>query len=199
MGGAQVSVVFPDTLSIPFTTHEGYLLPITPDYKVTAGPQSALIGRPRLSVDSARVYMMSNALPDRFEAITTEPIRILGLDETAHRRVRLIGPAGSRVIPDSADITFEVEPLIFKSRKVVIEPVNVPEGIKLITFPAQADVFYMVPMSQYRQGEAHFRVVADYRTISRSGKVKLTVKNVPERFQNVHLSADSAEYIIERH
>ena len=199
-GGSQVSVVYPDSLLIPYTTHEGYRMPVTADYKVTAGPQAALVGRPRLSVDTVGVYTASNALPDNFQAVTTEPIRLLGLDNTTTRRVKLIGPAGSRVIPDSVDITFEVEPLIFKSRKVVIEPVNVPDNIKLITFPAQIDVFYMVPMSQYTSGESRFRVVADYRKISpTSGNVKLTLMNVPDKFQNVHLSADSAEYIIERH
>ena len=94
-----------------------------------------------------------------------------------------------------------LEPLIFKSRKVVIEPVNVPDDIKLITFPAQIDVFYMVPLSEYKSGESHFRVVADYRTIKRneSTNVKLQLLNVPPKYQNVYLSADSAEYIIERH
>lgn len=199
-GGSQVSVVYPDSLSLPYTTHKGYRMPVRLDYKVTAGPQAALAGRPRLSADSVSVFL-KGALPDNFEGVTTEPVRLLGLDKTTTQRVRLIGPAGSRVIPDSIDVTFETEQLIFKSRKVVIEPINVPEGTKLITFPAQIDVFYMVPVSGYRQGENHFRVVADYRSIhknSDSRNVKLTLKNVPERFQNVHLSADSAEYIIEK-
>ena len=201
-GGAQVSVVYPDSLSLPFTTHAGFKVPVTPDYKVTAGPQAALLGRPRLSTDTVGVFTTGAALPDNFEAVTTEPIRLLGLDQTTTRRVKLIGPAGSRVIPDSIDITFEVEPLIFKSRKVVIEPVNVPSDVKLITFPAQIDVFYMVPMSQYNNLDTRFRVVADYGSIkpaSGSKNVKLQLVNVPEKLQNVHLSADSAEYIIETH
>ncbi len=198
-GGSQVSVVYPDTLSIPFTTHEGFKLPIVADYKVSAGPQSTITSRPRLSADSARVYMAANELPESFNSITTEPIRLLGIDETVHRRVKLLGPVGSRIIPDSIDIIFEVERLIFKNRKVVIEPINVPKGIKLITFPAQTEVHYMVPMSLYRQSDAHFRVVADYHTISPSGKVKLTITNVPDQFHNVSLATDSAEYIIERH
>ncbi|MCM1065977.1 MAG: hypothetical protein NC418_00195 [Muribaculaceae bacterium] len=198
-GGSQVSVVYPDSLSLPYTTHAGFRLPVRLDYKVTAGPQVALVGHPRLSFDTVAVYT-TGALPDGVEAVTTEPIRLLGIDKNTSRRVKLIGPAGSRVIPDSIDVTFEVEPLIFKSRKVVIEPVNVPEGTKLITFPAQIDVFFMVPAGGYRPGENHFRVVADYRTIKKGSKnVKLSIKNVPARFQNVHLSADSAEYIIERH
>ncbi len=198
-GSTQVNVVYPDSLSLPFTSHGGFRLPVSVDYKVTAGPQSALLGRPRLSGDTVGVFTTGSAIPENFTAVTTEPIRLLGLDGTTTRRVKLLGPPGSRVIPDSIDITFEVEPLIFKSRKVVIEPINVPDNIKLITFPAQIDIFYMVPMSQYQSADNRFRVVADYKSINPGSKnVKLQLKNVPDKYQNVHLSADSAEYIIER-
>lgn len=200
-GGSQVSVVYPDSLSIPYTTHPGFIMPVNIDYKVTTGPQSALNGRPRISADSVKVFMAPGlALPDNYNAVTTEPIRLTGLSDSETRRVRLLGPSGSRIIPDSIDVSFEVEPLIFKSRKVVIEPVNVPEGTKLITFPAQIDVFYMVPMSAYVKSDPHFRIVADYRRIDHnnpSKMMKLTLRDVPSNLQNVHLSADSAEYIIE--
>ncbi len=200
-GGSQVSVVYPDSLVIPYTTHPGFSMPLNIDYKVTVGPQSALNGRPRLSADSVKVFMAPGvAIPDNYNAVTTEPIRLTGLSESETRRVRLIGPTGSRVIPDSIDVSFDVEPLIFKSRKVVIEPVNVPEGTKLITFPAQIDVFYMVPMSAYVKSDPHFRIVADYKRINPhnpSKMMKLTLRDVPSNLQNVHLSVDSAEYIIE--
>lgn len=199
-GGSQVSVVMPDSLHIPFTTHQGFKLPIALDYRVSAGPQASLVGTPHLSTDSVKIYMANNALPDRFNAVSTEPIRILGLDKTSTQRVKLIGPKNSRVVPDSVDVTFEVEPLIFKSRKVVIEPINVPKNVKLITFPAQIDVVYMIPVSEYQKGRAQFRVVADYHKISpSSGKVKLSLLDVGDKLQNVHLSADSAEYVIERY
>lgn len=200
-GGAQISVVYPDSVAIPYTSHPGFAMPVNVDYKVTTGPQSALKGRPRLSVDTVRVFVAPGAsIPDRFNSVTTEPIRLTGLDDNTTTRVRLVGPPRSRVIPDSVDVTFEVEPLIFKSRKVVIEPVNVPRDIKLITFPAQIDVFYMVPMSLYTTSDPHFRVVADYRGIRKNGSpmMKLRLRDVPSNLQNVHLSADSAEYIIEK-
>lgn len=203
VGGSQVTLIYPDSLSLPFTTHKGYRLPVYADYKVTPGPQSALAGRPVLSVDSVSVFMAPGfKIPDNYTSVSTEPIRIIGIDKTTTQRVKLIGPSNARVIPDSIDITFNVEPMIFKSRKVVIEPENVPENTKLITFPAQIDVFFMVPMSSYTKGDVHFRVVADYRNINAitgSRMVKLQLRDVPSHLQNVHLSADSAEYIIERH
>lgn len=199
-GGSQVSVLYPDSISIPYTTHPGFKLPVSLDVRVTAGPRSAITGRPRSSVDSVKVFMAEGDLPDGVIAVRTEPVRIEGLDASMTRRVRLLGPSGSRVIPDSIDLTFDVEPLIIKTRRVVIEPVNVPADIKLITFPAQIDVAYMVPMSAYTNTDPHFRVVADYRRIDRNAptrRMRLNLIDVPANLQNVHLSADSAEYIIE--
>lgn len=200
-GGSQVSVLYPDSISIPFTTSPGIPATVSVDCQVSAGPRSALIGRPQLSTDTVYVYAADTPLPRNFHSVSTEPIRLSGLDRSETRRVRLIPPSGSRIIPDSIDVTFNVEPLIFKTRRVVIEPINVPADIKLITFPAQIDVMYMVAMSAYTHTDPHFRVVADYRSINRnsgSNMMKLRIIDVPDNLQNVHLAADSAEYIIER-
>lgn len=201
-GGAQVNVVYPDTLQIPYSTRPGYLLPVYVDSKVSAGPQAALLGK-IVSPDSVKIYVANGAkLPDSYTRIETEPVRLIGIDRTVTRRVKLIAPPMTRAIPDSVDVTFQVEPMIFKSRKVVIEPVNVPSNIKLITFPAQIDAFFMVPMSAYSNGDIRFRVVADYNSIdpaSGSRMVRLKLTDVPDVLYNVQLSVDSAEYIIERH
>ncbi|MDE5568298.1 MAG: hypothetical protein K2K00_03155 [Muribaculaceae bacterium] len=198
-GGANILVAAPDSINLAFTTRRGIPLPIVIDYQVTAGPQSTIAGKPTLSLDSTLIYS-TGRIPSGVRSITTEPIRLTDLNRPTTTRVRLIAPRNTRVIPDSVDVTFNVEPLISKSRKVVIEPVNVPKGVKLITFPAQTEVLYMVPMSLYNDSDPHFRVLADYNSIagSHSHKIKLRLRDVPSELQNVHLSADSAEYIIER-
>jgi len=199
--GSQVSVVYPDSIALPYTTHSGYRLPVKLDYKVTAAPQAALSGMPRITPDSVELYLASDVkLPEHITSIATEPVRMTALSTSTTRCVKLIAPAGTRVIPDSVDVTFEVEPMIFKSRKVVIEPVNVPNNIKLITFPAQIDAFFMVPTSAYSRNNTNFRVVADFRSIKPGSRMmKLKLVDVPAQLRNVQLSADSAEYIIERY
>ena len=200
VGGATVLAVTPDSLNLLYTTSRGRQLPVVLDYKVTPGPQVALVGKPVYTPDSVMVYAVG-AAANGLTAIATEPIRISGLNETATMRVRLMPPAHTRAFPDSVDVTFNVEPLIVKTRRVVIEPVNVPSGAKLITFPAQVDVSYMLPASVYKHASPQFRVVADYRQIDQNAPTKnmrLRLVDVDEILQNVYLSADSAEYIIEK-
>lgn len=199
LGGATVQLVSPDSINMLFTAKKPLRKPVSIDYKVSPGPQSTIVGVPHSSVDSVRVYYVSQ-MPYNVKSISTEPIHLSDLSATTTVRAKLIAPRNCRVIPDSIDVTIDVEPLIMKTRRVVIEPVNVPSDMKLITFPAQIDVIYMVPMSIYRTTDPHFRVTADYRSINvgRSRKVRLRLHDVPSELVNVHLSADSAEYIIER-
>ena len=198
-GGSQVSVLYPDSISIPFTTHPGFKLPVRANVQATPGPRASLSGRPRVAPDSVKLYALGGHLPSGVDYINTEALSLEAVEGQQTRRLRLLPPPGTRAIPDSVDVTIEAEPLIMKRRRVVIEPVNVPAHIKLITFPAQIEVMYMVPMSAYTNSDPHFRVIADYRRISRKrSKIRLRLTDVPQNLQNVQLSADSAEYIIEQ-
>jgi len=198
-GGSQVSVLYPDSISIPFTTHPGFKLPVRANVQATPGPRASLSGRPRVAPDSVKLYALGGHLPSGVDYINTEALSLEAVEGQQTRRLRLLPPPGTRAIPDSVDVTIEAEPLIMKRRRVVIEPVNVPANIKLITFPAQIEVMYMVPMSAYNNSDPHLRVIADYRRISRKrSKIRLRLTDVPQNLQNVQLSADSAEYIIEQ-
>ncbi len=197
-GGANILVVSPDSINLPYTTRPGQPYPVVVDYKATAGPRTVLTGRPKVSVDSVKVFS-NRRLPDNLTAIATEPIRLTGLEHTTTTRVRLVAPRNSRVIPDSVDVTIDVEPLIAKTRSVPIETVNVPKDVRVITFPHEIEVNYMVPMSIYNNTHPDFRVLADYNSISRtSHKIRLRLRDVPDNLTNVRLSLDSVEYIIER-
>ncbi len=198
--GATVMSVMPDSLHLLFTTKRGKRLPVHLDYEVTAGPQVSLVGRPRVEPDSVSLYSIGPAA-NALTSLNTEPVRISDLDRTTTLRVKVLSPARTRPQPDSVDVTFTVEPLIVKTRSVVVEPVNVPAGLKLITFPPQVEVHYMLPASVYKNSTPQFRVVADYHELDRSARsrnIRLRLVDVDSRLQNVYLSTDSAEYIIEK-
>lgn len=197
VGGATVLLVAPDSLNLLYTSRKGVKMPVSIDCSVTAGAQSTLLGKPKASVDSVLVYS-ATPIPGSLKNISTEHISIDGLNTTTSYKARLNPPAGMRVVPDSIDVTFSVEPLIVKRRSVVVEPVNVPHGLKLITFPAKVDVVYMIAMSDYKNSEPRVKVTADYNTISKGeSNIRLRISDVSANIQNVHLAADSAEFIIE--
>lgn len=197
LGGASPQAVSPDSIVVLYTSAPPSLMPVQLDCHVTSAPGVTLVGMPALSLDSVRVYSAGN-LSTRVKHISTEPLRIDNVKATTTVRVRLLAPAGTRVMPDSADLTIAAEPLILKEREVVVEGVGAPAGSRLITFPAKVKVKYMVPMSAYTKSEPAFRVLADYADISQhgSGRVRLRLRNVPPLLQNVRLTVDSADYYI---
>ncbi len=198
LGGASVSFVSPDSLSLAYTTGTGVLRAVSVDSKVTADAQSAIVGEPEPMLDSVRVFSINNV--GRNVRISTEPIRVSDISGQTTVRARLIPPTGARVVPDSIDVTFNVEPLIRKTRKVIVETLNVPSGLKLITFPAQIEVAYMMALSDYKTSEPRMRVVADYRTLDLSKKpkkIRLKLSDVSSNLQTVQLATDSVEFIIE--
>ncbi|MDE5929965.1 MAG: YbbR-like domain-containing protein [Muribaculaceae bacterium] len=200
IGGANAQLISPDSLIILYTSAPPVLLPVELDCNATTAPGCTMVGHPTLSIDSARVYS-AQPLSRKVTAVITEPLRFDNISSTVSRRVRLLPPVnGSRVVPDSATLTIAVEPLIIKSRSVVIEGINAPDGGRLITFPAKVDVIYMIPMSAYTKSAPEFKVIADYadRSGKGDGRVKLRIRNVPAVLQNVRLDVDSVDYYISK-
>lgn len=199
-GGVQVNSVSPDSLRIFFTANRPVEMPVRVDAKVEPGPQFAIIGKVRSLTDSVRLYAIDMSKV-RQNYVSTMPIVLNDLREPRTLRVPLSVPDGCRAIPDSVDVRVDVEPLISKSRMVDITPRNLPAGAKLITHPTQVEVYYMVPISVYKQTDSdpRFVVTADYNSINpASGKIAVSLERAPADFLNVFLETDSLSYILEQ-
>lgn len=200
IGGANAQLISPDSLIILYTSAPPVRLPVVLNCNVSAAPGSTMSGDPTSGTDSVWVYS-AQPLSRRISAVSTEPLRLDNVNSTTIRRVRLLPPTdGCRVVPDSVMVTVAVEPLIIKTRPVVIESVNAPAGSRLIAFPAKVNVVYMIPMSAYKNSVPDFKVIADYneRSTDGSGKVRLRLRNVPRVLQNVRLETDSVDYYISK-
>lgn len=197
---AVVQSVTPDTLTIHYTDRPGIELPVKVKAEVAAGPQFAIIGNVRALTDSVMVYGI-NGVPMTLHSVPTEDIVLNDVKSSRTLRVPLVLPAGLRAIPDSVDIHIEVEELVSKIRKVAVTPVNVPAGMRMITVPGTVEVYYMVPMSKYKEQKSapNFRVEADYSTVRKGDEcVAVTLAKVPKEFVNVYLATDSVDFLIEQ-
>ena len=197
---AIVQSVSPDTLIIYYTDRPGVELPVKVEAEVQAGPQYAIIGNVRALTDSVVVYGVSG-VPTSLHSIPTQDIVLNDVRSSRTLRVPLKVPQGLRAVPDSVDIRVEVEELVSKIMKVNITPVNVPAHSRLITTPGEVEVYYMVPMSEYKKQKSapQFRVEADYRSLSlATGRVPISLARAPKNLLNVYLATDSVDFIIEQ-
>jgi len=195
---ASILAVRPDSLHLYYTTNPGIPVKVVVDADITTLPQYEAFGQPVISTDSVMLY--SN-LKERLQIneLTTAPISLSRLSDTTTVEVSLIVPAGMRAIPETVTVTFPVEPLVSKTRRLNIEAVNLPPDTRLITFPAMVEATFLLPQSTYSTGTTSMKAVVDYNDIvpgTSTVPVKLT--GVPPYYQSARLAANEVEFLIEK-
>ena len=196
-GGVQITSVRPDTLRVPYTTSPGVMLPVVLRADVHASLQSVISGKIRSNVDSVRVYGI-NGVPHSLKFVETERFSRSGLNDTTTVEVNIEPIPGLRIIPDKIKVIIPVEPLILKTRSILVERTGLPNNTGLITFPARVEVNYLVPMSEYNK-DYPISAYVEFSDVNHSTqKAKVHLSTLPKVCQNVSVVPDSVEFIIER-
>lgn len=195
---ASVVAVKPDSLHLYYTTNPGIPVRVLVDADITTLPQYEAFGTPRISTDSVLLY--SN-LKERMQIkeLPTAPISLSRLTDTTTVEVSILVPEGMRAVPSKVKVTFPIEPLVSKTRKLKVEAVNVPPGIRLIPFPAIVEATYLLPKSTYSASNSTLRATVDYNDVT-SGRNTLPVKlsGVPPYYQSARLTNHEVEFLIEQ-
>lgn len=195
--GVQILNAKPDSLTLCYTAGPGRRLPLVIDSDISTSLQSIQSGSPTANVDSVTVYALG-MIPSSLRSIHTEMLSLTGLKDTTSYEVRVVAPEGMRVIPDHVTVTVPVEPLIARKRKVEIEAAQLPDGTRMLMFPASVEVNYLVPMSKYSE-DYPIRAFVNYPDAlrSRSGKVEVQLGPIPGRAYSIYHHPDSVEFVIE--
>ena len=121
------------------------------------------------------------------------------MTDTLRRKVT-IAPINNAVVePRAIDIMAPIEKLTTQTRSVKIAVRNAPAGVKMLLFPSDVDITYRSPVSR-NSDDASITAVVDYNSIvTGSNKLKVMIGEMPAVYQDVKLSHDSVEYIIEKH
>ena len=191
---ANILEIRPDSLSIVYTNLPGVKKRVNVVSDVTASPQHIISGPIQAVIDTVKVYSVNN-IPS-YLTVKTDTIIISGLTDTTYVDAELIVPDGMKVVPASVQVMIPVEPLIAKQRQIPIETLNVPDGMRVLTFPSTVEINYTVPISLYNRDDYRVKAYAKYKFNSK--KLPLELSGIPDIYQNVYLSTDSVEYLIER-
>lgn len=195
-GQATIVALKPDSVIIPYTRRSGKLVHIEPEVaEITAANQYIISGKIKFTPDTVRLYSVDR-IPRSLTKVTTVPITALSLTDTTQIEVKLEAPKGMRVIPSTVTATIPVEPIISREITIAVEPINVPRGKKVLTFPSQIEVTLLVPISKYSAELPTVVANANYARRSAS-KLPLTIDHLPSEFSGVRMQTDSVEYLVE--
>lgn len=195
---ASIVSVRPDSLHLVYTTNPGIPVRVRVDADVATLPQYEVFGAPILSQDTVLLYSnLKSRL--KIRELNTVPITLTELSDTTVVEARLDVPEGMRAIPSTVKVTIPVEPLVSQTRKLRVEPINVPHDLTLLTFPRMVEVTYLMPKSLYSSQQTPMSAVVDFNDIS-SGIKTLPVKltDVPSYYKSTQLATPEVEFLIER-
>lgn len=147
-GTSRLIETSPEQITCRYFTEREKTVAIAFDGELQTADEFQLVGTPRLSRTSVKLYGSEktlNALDTLFTVRTT----LTNLSDTTELRLPLALPAGTRAEADSVDIRIIAERFTEKKFTVPLHVANAPEQGHLRLFPAEVEV-------SVRVGIAHF-------------------------------------------
>lgn len=197
---ATIVSVLPESINIKFTDLPGKKVPVKSDIIVEPRENYTLYGALIQSQDSVLVFSDAKTLSEINEVYTYH-VEETDLTDTLRRRMTIAPINGTVIEPRAIDIIVPIEKLVEQKRDIKIVVRNAPKGVKMLLFPSDVEVSYRAPVSRSKE-DPGITAVVDYNLLDTStpgNKVKVAIGEMPASYQDVKLSHDSVEYIIERH
>jgi len=191
--------VLPESITLRYTDLPGKKVPIKSDIIVEPREGYTLYGALIQSQDSVLVFSDAKTLSEINEVYTYH-VEETDLTDTLRRKVTIAPINGAVIEPRTIDIMVPIEKLKPLTRTVKIAVRNAPPGVKMLLFPSDVEVSYRSPVSRIKD-DADITTVVDYNSVdfnSHNNKVKVIIGEMPAVYQDVKLSHDSVEFIIEK-
>ncbi len=150
--------------------------------------------------DSVTVYAEEAAF-DTIAVVFTETQTMRNLKESQEHQVPLQSITGAKIEPKVVKMKINVEQLTEVTLNVPVQPINMPEGMLLKTFPARVDVVVAVGIERSKKLKAEqFAVVADYNDLPEdpSQKLKVKVYMQPGGVVKATIKDNLVDYVIEK-
>lgn len=197
-GNSQAISITPDSIKIYNTNKPGKIIKLTINADATPNSQYIINAPIYSSTKNVTIYSLNN-IPSDLISVETEAIKCTNLKNTTSIKAKINVPFGMKSVPDSVEITIPVEPLLSKKRIVNIEVVNTPKDKRLIVFPSQTELNYLIPKSLFNHEAKIAKVIVDYNDIlQHSNKLPIKITDIPDNYKSIVSSIDSVEYIIEQ-
>lgn len=195
--GASATIISSstDSLRLTYVTGPGKRIPIDVVSDIHPAAGRIISG---VTIEPTSVIAYSDKeISDTLSKVYTEKISKRGLEESVRFPVTLKSTAGVRIIPETANVEINVEPLVRKESTVAVKVMNAPAGEDLILFPPRIGVEYYLPMSKYNSYDPEIGVWVDYNEIDPARNyLPVHIGNHPHNVVNLSLKDDRVEYVI---
>ena len=192
-----------DPIYFDFTSLESKKVAVKASVELTYANNHVLEGTLNISPDSIIVSGPKSQI-DTIENIETQPLTLTDLNSPFSAEVALRLPKDLNGTKFSSQVTTISGTVVKFSEKVMEVPVtvvNLPNGVKVRTFPEMVEVRCQGMLDDLKELEAdNFSVVADYANVSQEtgNKLPITLQRHPKTLYNAFLSTNEIEFILRR-
>ncbi len=188
-----------DSLVLAYTNLPGRRIPVEVSADLRPAVGKIIMGVPQADPKGVMVYANRDVL-DTITRVFTERFTRNNLEESTDITVKLTQVSGARFDPSVVTVKVNVEPLVRKEVNVTVQIHNVPDGMDLLLFPANAQVEYYVPMSKFNAASTEtVEVIADYRDLAaKTRRLPLHLGRRDRNLLNLRVLSDSVEYTLVR-
>ena len=188
--------VKPDTLVFWFTKYIEKEIFIKANFKIK--PASGFAIKNTIKIVPDRIKITGpDYLVNELDSIQLNSVDRHNIDKTIDENVSFDLP--DRITANVEAVRFFVEIAEFTEiiNKLMIEPVNVPDSLNLITFPAQLNLIYKVFISDYKKVNK-LNVVVDYHQAKLGQKyLEVYLNSQAAHIFDIRYSPNFVEYLIE--
>lgn len=195
----KLNLIQPDTLHIVFSKQIQKKVPVRLLANVSPGRQRILSGKISFQPDSVTIFG-AGSIVDTIRAVYTNYQDFKNLQDTLRRNIGLKEIEGVDLASKRVNIEIPVEMFTEKVLDIPVTSINLPDSLRLRSFPGIVKVSFFVGVSKFSKvGEDDFRVFVDFKTLKEkvSGNVPLSYDTEQKWISNIKVSPEKIDYLLE--
>jgi hypothetical protein len=196
----EILSISPDTLFFRFANMKSRIIPVKSEFNYQLAKQMILKADPLINPDSILVsgpdYIIDTL--SGLETLNTD-LGIISRSKTISVNMKETRNLYFR--QDKVKVSFDIEKFTEKTIQVPIAVSNLPDNLKLQTFPPNIQLVCQVGLSNYEKLQSNFfKVQVDYKEIPKaeSDKLKVELIKQPDFIRVVNFTPKTVEYLIEK-
>ncbi len=198
---SEISIlgIKPDTLYFKFDRIVSKKLPVSSNFEITFENQYFQYDSIRYTPDSVTVTG-PRSIVEKIESIPVKHQRFKKLDATYRRSMVFEDIDQIQIEPRRVNVEIPISQYSEYLTDIPIQTYNVPDSIKMITFPVTVKVSCRVAVHMYQNlNENSFLFYVDYNDLKEESNYKLPVKllNAPGHVKMLNYTPKEVEFIIE--
>lgn len=159
-----------------------------------------LVDSVNIDPSEVTVYAKQSVL-DTLNSIQTDYTLIENLKNNFSRKISLISVPEASFNPSLVTIKGVVEEFTEKTLEVPITCINIPEEIRLRTFPSSAKITCSIPITRFKELKpSDFIIDIDFHELEENinGQIKLNITSKPDWVKQLSVTPEKIEFILER-